>query len=143
MNRANELIELHWTGDADSTAKAILDALGLVGDIADTLFEPVRNYVRDHARSDVRRIERNVHVVDTTRDGTDGRNALLVAHFYNGDRYVTWGEATVEDHEKRITYLRKQIAGLNETVLQHELAIAQIQAHRRARCLNDIKVKAA
>lgn len=53
---------------------------------------------------------------------------LLGSEFALGDgRRVTWGEATVEDHEDRVEMLKKNIAGNAETAARHIRAIEMIK----------------
>jgi hypothetical protein len=55
---------------------------------------------------------------------------------------VTWGRATVEQHEQRIALLRKLIAGLEQTIAMHEAAIRLLRA-TGARCLEEIEAMEA
>lgn len=52
-------------------------------------------------------------------------------------RRVRWDEATVEDHEERIAYLRKKVNGIEVTIAEHESAIWLIREHGVS-CLADI-----
>lgn len=68
---------------------------------------------------------------------------LLTVVFATGDgRKVTWGEATLEDHRKRIEMLTKHIKGNVQTIRLHEYA-AQILRDTQASCLNNAKVAVA
>lgn len=68
---------------------------------------------------------------------------LLTAVFATGDgRRVTWGEATLEDHRKRIELLARGVKGSVETIRLHEYA-ASILRETGATCLNNAKVAVA
>lgn len=57
--------------------------------------------------------------------------------FYNGETNVSWGKATIEDHEKRIEYLQKFRKGLQDTSDRHVMAIMEIKA-AGVTCLDEI-----
>ena len=53
---------------------------------------------------------------------------LLSESFALGDRLrVTWGAATIEQHQQRIALLRGMVQGLTQTIDRHELAIKRLQ----------------
>lgn len=54
-----------------------------------------------------------------------------------GGERVTWGEATVEQHEARIAMLAKHAAGELETASRHRAAVESIKA-AGVRCLDDL-----
>jgi hypothetical protein len=67
---------------------------------------------------------------------------LLGASFALGDgRTVTWGEATLDDHEQRIELLFGNVSGNLATIAVHERA-AELLRSAGASCLNDMKVAA-
>lgn len=51
--------------------------------------------------------------------------------------WVTWGQATIDDHRARIALLNKQITGIQQTVTQHETAIELIRT-QGGTCLADV-----
>jgi len=54
---------------------------------------------------------------------------LLSSVFALGDgTQVTWGSATVEQHQQRIKMLMKNVEGTMETAIRHEAAVKMIQA---------------
>lgn len=68
---------------------------------------------------------------------------LFLQRFSVGDgREVTWGDATVEDHEARIAFLELQARGLMDTVERHRASIALITA-AGATCLKEAYASAA
>ena len=50
---------------------------------------------------------------------------------------VSWGEATLSQHEKRIGMLRAMWSGISETIKRHETAITLLQ-QTGAKCLNEL-----
>lgn len=53
---------------------------------------------------------------------------LLNTPFATGDgRRITWGEATVDDHEMRIAMLYRQISGTASDVARHEKAVEVLE----------------
>lgn len=75
--------------------------------------------------------------------GVGARLALLDRSFAVGDgRFVSWGEATVEDHRLRVEMLGKLRSGLDRTIAEHVDAIAVIEAAGVA-CLAQIEAVAA
>lgn len=73
----------------------------------------------------------------------DGLRALFRSTFHLGDgTSVTWGDATIEQHEQRIAFLSIQRDGITRTIDQHREAIRAIQAAGTS-CLNDLQDKAA
>jgi hypothetical protein len=63
---------------------------------------------------------------------------LLETAFALGDgQRVTWGDATVEQHEQRIRFLTTQAAGTLETASRHQAAIGMIR-EASAMCLRDL-----
>jgi len=69
--------------------------------------------------------------------------ALFRSSFHLGDgSSVSWGDATVEQHEQRIAFLEKQLDGISRTVTKHREAIKVIN-EAGAMCLNDLGEAAA
>lgn len=74
---------------------------------------------------------------------TDQFRALFDSPFKLGDgTAVVWGEATVEQHEQRITFLSKLRDGLDRTIDRHREAIAAIRS-AGVSCLAEIGVEEA
>lgn len=67
---------------------------------------------------------------------------LLSTSFKVEGRAVTFGSATVSDHEARMHLLIEHAKGLLETYRYHEAAVAMLVGHD-AECLNDVAAKAA
>lgn len=77
--------------------------------------------------------------VHTLNDPRSARNLLLTKSFYvPGKGRVTWGEATIEDHQAYIAHLHERIAGTQLTISRHEKAITILRINN-ARCLNDVE----
>ena len=51
---------------------------------------------------------------------------------------VTWGQATIEQHEIRLAMLRKLRAGLDRTIEQHERALVLLRTSG-APCLEEVR----
>jgi len=63
---------------------------------------------------------------------------FLHATFSLGDgRQVTWGEATIEEHQTRIENLQKHVKAVSETILRHEKAVRRLKKHK-VTCLNEL-----
>lgn len=72
-------------------------------------------------------------------DPIEERRKALAASFFTGVDWVTWGTATVEEHDARAAYLGRKVDGLNATIDKHLEAIALIEADPTATCLNDLE----
>lgn len=140
-----ELIREHNTGDPDDTAEAVFEAIHLPSRFRPTLAPLLRDECRRHQRAAVRWIERGGTPGQATEHTSPmamppaGRGSLLDKHFYTGIGYVTWGAATVTDHEGRIAFLLSLRNGVDTTIDRHRKALADIEAAGVA-CLNDIPV---
>lgn len=63
---------------------------------------------------------------------------LLASRFALGDgRSVTWGSASVEDHNQRVALLMANASGNLETAARHQIAIERIQL-AGAHCLSEV-----
>ena len=126
--------------DNRKAAEAALDDLRLHGQRTRRLLAPIlAEALLIRRRSQTRSIERTVPLDSLAdRSRVADRRRLLDEHFTVGDRYVSWGDATIADHEARIAYLRRYIAGLNDTIERHYQAITMIRA-AGATCLNEIE----
>ena len=72
-----------------------------------------------------------------------GLRALFRSAFSLGDgTSVTWGAATIEQHEQRIAFLELQRNGINRTIAQHQDAIRLI-TEAGTTCLDDLGEAAA
>jgi hypothetical protein len=123
--------------DAD-LARRLLDALmqrGQVGLLVTILTDEVRR-VR---RFQVARVERQTFGAQGGEPAEGGWLRLLPESFVLPDgRMVTWGQATVEDHEARIGWLRGQMDALGQDVDRHQQAVKLIREHG-ATCLAEIE----
>ena len=131
----HELIAQHDQGDPDRTAIAVLNAVACPAKWRDLFGPLLRDECRRSFRADARKIEEEAggaHSISGTqaRDAAVGpsRTDFLATRFYTGDRYVTWGEATVEDHRSRIAFLASLRNGIDATIQRHADAIEQIEA---------------
>lgn len=123
-------------------AQRLLDALGSSGQVG-LLLPILTDEVRRLRRRHVAWVERQ-----TFRDLSAGEPAeggwlrLLPESFVLPDgRMVTWGTATVEDHEARIEWLNGQMHALAQDVDRHEQAVKLIREHG-ATCLAEIEAAA-
>ena len=137
----NELIDEHQTNDPDETAAAVFDAVACPAKWRELFYKVVRDECRRQARNLVRHIEATGgHRRDDTHTGSaagGSRTAFLATKFYNGEKYVTWGEATTVDHEGRIASLSRLAGGINTTIGRHRDAIERIVA-RGVTCLDEL-----
>jgi|DEB19_MinimDraft_3_1074340.scaffolds.fasta_scaffold183494_2 hypothetical protein len=104
------------------------------------LWPVVLDRCRTIGRNNVRRVEQAAKPNKPGRkvDPTADRVLRMTTTFTPGDgRRVTWGEATIADHEMRIDFLGRKRSGLDATMKRHRQAIDDI---RRAgvNCLNEI-----
>ena len=86
----------------------------------------VEDYLAHLNRAEVRAAEQRAF---SQRKGDPTRLAvaeLVDKYFATGDRWVRWGEATVEDHQARIAFLKKMHTGIDSTIERHEEAIKKI-----------------
>lgn len=109
----------------------------------------VARVVAQHRRARTRHLERiafNPQMTadpDAEHDRMSARKQLIAESFPLGDgRFVTWGDATIADHEQRIDLLTANQLGLAATIARHRDAIALITAHK-VTCLADLEVWAA
>lgn len=119
-------------------ARVVLDALLRSGQL-DLLLPILADEIRRIRRAQVRRIERRVGESPSAQGGW---LQLLPEGFATVDgRFVTWGEATVEDHEGRIEWLQGQIEALGQDVERHQQAIKLIREHG-VTCLAEVEAAA-
>lgn len=129
------LIAKHDQGDPDLTATAVLAAVACPAKWRDLFGGLLVQECRRMHRFDARKIEEEASgghsTSGTQRQGAaagPSRTDFLATRFYTGDHYVTWGEATVEDHRNRIAYLALLRNGIDATIQRHADAIEQIEA---------------
>lgn len=128
--------------DQYKAAEAALDSLGKQSQWVRTVLYPILvEALVIHRRQITRGVERQtpigtVYAGETT---IDQRRKRLEATFPLGDgRRVTWSEATRSEHEERIAYLERHIAGTRRTIDEHLAAIDLIDQHG-VTCLADIE----
>lgn len=143
-----ELIEQHPDLEADELARAVMATAHTRKALAELVFPAVKETALIVRRQVTARVERqafghvdldpqNPHV--ESADPVGDRRRLLSERFALGDgRWVTWTEATVDDHRQRIGYLLAKQTGLQRTIDRHAEAIDQIEA-AGATCLGDIQ----
>ena len=131
----HELIAQHDQGDPDRTAIAVLNAVACPAKWRDLFGGLLRDECRRSFRADARKIEEEASGGQARSDARGplaaagpSRTDFLSTRFYTGDHYVTWGEATVEDHRNRIAYLASLRNGIDATIQRHADAIEQIEA---------------
>lgn len=122
--------------DLDATTTAVVKALGLRPSQVLVLTPIIRDACRDEFRAAGRAVERSG---GERSDPSLERKLFLSERFAVGDgRYVTWGEATVADHEARIAMLEALRNGIAESIGRHERAIVEIAA-AGVSCLDEIE----
>lgn len=142
MNTLSEIINEAQTGDPTTTAEIVMDVIELPERLRDVLRLLFVQECRRHTRNATRIAEQvgingDESPLDETGNARISRSAFLAERFYNGDTYVTWGEATVEDHLGRIKFLEKKRNGIGDTIGRHRWAVERIES-RSVSCLNDI-----
>lgn len=131
-----ELFVQHRAEDLDETAEAIVKALRLRPSQAEVLMPLVRDECRRAWRHSATGVER---LGGRRSDPALERKLFLSERFAVGDgRYVTWGEATVADHEARIAMLEALRNGIAESIGRHQRAIEEIAA-AGVSCLDEIE----
>jgi len=127
--------------DAD-LARVLLDALTASGQVG-LLMPILTDEVRRVRRFQVARIERETFGGQTGGEPAEGGWLRLLPESLTlpDGRLVTWGTATVEDHEARIEWLNGQIGALAADVDRHEQAVKLIREHG-ATCLAEIEAAA-
>lgn len=111
----------------------------------------VERLARSMIRAKVRRNEAEAFPSSPVGDSADrepeGRPAAIKQLMERGflltdGDYVTWGEATAEQHDRRAEWLHGQAAALVETARRHERAALLIR-NAGVVCLNDLGLAAA
>lgn len=132
--------------DEDLTDKGvahrILTSLGVRGHALEVLLPLVELEVAGVRRGGVRQLEHAAARRQLGRSPIDvvaARAKLLDSAFPLGDgRWVTWGDATIADHEDRIVFLARQRDGVIATIGRHEDAISVIK-EASVSCLREIE----
>lgn len=118
----------------------------------DELLEMVRPVVRWQVRSSLRNVVRSLErrafpstpVASNGRPGTEGtvldelRNLLGSGFRLPSGDWVTWGEATVSQHQERAAFMRELADSSLETASQHERA-AEMIMEAGVTCLAEIE----
>ena len=148
--------------DADRLTSEFFNQIGLPARWRPWMAPFVRNTAREILRNAVRRVEQTAPLpgtpspaagtapATTTKTKTktktrhpkadpqaERRNALD-QQFYNGSKWVTWGEATIDDHQSRIDYMTRDRDGIDRDIARHAEAIDMLLA-AGATCLNDLE----
>ncbi len=141
--------ELHdrlVTGDPATTADKITDDLDLSLRAREYLWPLITNECERIERERVRSVEaeswgkvrRNGRPASVLAD----RAKLFAETFPLGDgTRVSWGDATADDHRKRIAMLERLHNGIAATIGRHVEALELIEA-AGVRCLNELPVGA-
>lgn len=126
-----------------AVAEQMLNHLLKNRDLLVELLTPVlRSELHNRLRYRTRQTERNSFLSRKQADPMADRNAFLLERFYVPKvGFVTWADATVDDHRVRIEYLTEKILGITETVERHETAIKQITASH-VKCLGEFYAQA-
>lgn len=130
--------------DTDRTVEEVELARGLLATLSatgqlDLLLPVLADEVRRVRRAHVLRVERASFGTDS-KVAEGGWLRLLPEGFANPrtGRWITWGNATVEDHEARIGWLTGQIDALGQDVDRHQRAIKVIREHGVS-CLAEVE----
>lgn len=147
------LSEMPGADDAE-VAAAVIEAYPTRKALAAAVFGPIRAEVVRHRRATVRDAERQIERALSGRPVEPEGAANLASALSSGDlsfvyfvydssgknrtpRRVDWATATVEDHQARIDFLDRYMAGLGRTKQRHQRAIEVIQ-EAGATCLADV-----
>jgi hypothetical protein len=145
--------------DTGQLVAAFFDQIGLPAKWRPWLAPFVRNSAREILRNAVRKTEKSAPLpgtpgtsstttTTTTKkrhkkaDPQAERRKALGEHFFNGAKWVTWGTATIDDHEGCVAFLTKQRDGVDGTIQRHLDAIAMLRSAGAA-CLDDLEPAAS
>lgn len=133
-------VDTDRTAEEVELARRVLATLTGSGQL-DLLLPILADEIRRVRRHRTARIERAT--IGGQGEGAEGGwLRLLPEGFVLPDgRWVTWGEATVEDHEARIGWLSGQIEALGQDVDRHQQAIKVIREHGVS-CLAEVEAAA-
>lgn len=139
----SELIQTHMTTgneDADYLTRVIFNAVLADGELVQTILMPaLHRAVYHHMRQMALAAEKQSLLSNKpTADPVADRLAFLKEKFYvPGVGFVPWGEATIEHHTLRISYLSDKAQSILDTAARHEVAITQIK-EAKAKNLNEV-----
>jgi hypothetical protein len=139
-----ELYEVIRAADTDRTVEARILAMRLMVKLHTekrcSLLVPIlAKEIAQMRRRHVRGVEQKVRFTGEASAADGGWLQLLPEGFAIPDgRFVTWAEATVEDHEARIEWLQGQIEALGQDVDRHQQAIKLIREHG-VTCLAEVE----
>lgn len=134
----DQIVRDNAKDDPQATADAVIAAVGLPKRWATLLRPALLQYCRMSMRQDASALEREYKWQPAPRPAAKGgsvpaarpitaRDDFIRNRFATGDgRWVSWAEATVEDHEQRLGMLIAQRAGLDRTINLHQRAVEQI-----------------
>lgn len=138
----------------ETVSAKVIQALSLKTkqQLLDILYPLIDDEVRGRLRIRVRILERvadggqppsGAAGVGVSTNVMQAKKDLLHERFYSPvqNGYVTWGDATVEDHESYADMLRGQIDALSDNIERHDDAVALIKK-AGALCLFDLGDKA-
>jgi hypothetical protein len=136
-----------------AAAEYILGRLGVRGHAKVILTEVVAAWILMYRREGARKVEHRTPRIQklfkpargapSTRRETYDWSGLLNTMFsphHDGTR-VTWGEATIAEHEAYITWQRHHITGVERTIALHQTAIEDIRA-ANVSCLKEVPLAA-
>lgn len=116
-------------------------------DVIDILAEHVMHYQRLHVLSCEKRVFQSFFKTNTSLSTTVRSSVADIAFQLSGlfdkemklgdGTSVTWGKATIEQHEQRIAVLEKIRDGIDDTISRHREAISILQK-AKAKCLEEI-----
>lgn len=135
-----DFVRMLWDGDLYTTAEKLEVELDLNDTQRALLHDVLVNAVRlvmhqNHQPLDERHLSADAKKLDVSGDK---RFAFLRDAFALPDgTFVTWGEATVLDHEARVAMLHKLRDGIERTISKHQSVMAQL-VQSKVRCLNDL-----
>lgn len=142
--------------DADALAAHVVDKAKVPAKWADFFGSILLDECRRSLRAHALRLERSINLVnlggqnacDTQYecaaevDDTTDRKAWLAARFtVGGGRWVTWGDATIADHEARIQFLDRYRSGIDRTIGRHSAAVDLLKS-TQADTLGDLDADA-
>lgn len=141
MTELDELIEQHWCDDPLDTAVAVMNSIDAPPQIRELFLPLLRGECVRQARAATRLVEQSARqgANISTSPNVHPRSVrtLLDDHFYNGDDWVVWGDATVADHEGRIRYQQLYRAGIDKDISLHTRVIGMIK-NAGVDCLRDV-----
>jgi len=135
---AERLGELIREGtDPAAAARQVLDEIPKTR-LIDMLMPTVTNLARSIRRAQTRTIERRAFAPPPAPTRHDARLELVAAGFVLPDgRYVTWGQATRDDHLARAEWQHQHAADSIRDAARHELAAKLLDAAGAA-CLDEL-----